>query len=48
METFSEDVFEFRVARLVGGDKGSGFRVMSNVSGCRFAQMKSIKVRTIY
>ena len=28
METFSEDVFEYREARIVGGDKGAGARVM--------------------
>ena len=31
METFSEDVFEFREARLIGGDKGAGVGVIDGL-----------------
>ena len=32
METFMEDTFEFRVARIVGGDEGAGVGVMGGLS----------------
>ena len=33
METFSEDAFGLREARIVGGDKGTGVGVMGGLRG---------------
>ena len=33
MKTFSEDTFEFREARIVGGDRGAGVGIMRGLSG---------------
>ena len=33
VETFTEDTFEFREARIVGGDEGAGVRVMGGLRG---------------
>ena len=33
METFSKDVFEFREARILGGDEGAGVGVLNELSG---------------
>ena len=33
METFTEDMFEFRKARIVGGDEGAGIGVMGGLRG---------------
>ena len=33
METFTEDTFEFRKARIVGGDEGAGVGVMGGLRG---------------
>ena len=33
METFKEDMFEFRKARIVGGDEGAGIGVMGKLRG---------------
>ena len=33
METFSEDVFEFREARILGGDEGAGVVFMGGLRG---------------
>ena len=33
METFTEDTFEFREARIVSGDEGAGVGVMGGLKG---------------
>ena len=33
METFTEDMFEFRKARIVGGDAEAGVGVMGGLKG---------------
>ena len=33
METFTEDTFEFRKARIVGGDEWAGVGVMGRLRG---------------
>ena len=33
MEPFTEDTFEFRKARIVGGDEGAGVGVMDGLRG---------------
>ena len=38
VETFSKDAFEFREARIVGGDKEAGVGVMGGLMGPRWRE----------
>ena len=42
METFTEDTFEFRKARIVGGDEGAGVGVMSGLRGLDGVRMEGM------